>query len=76
LSIHDHEQSCFEVENATEHELFHDNPLVSKYKFYAGAPLLNKMDLSWDLCVIDTKPNKLNERKMLYNFCKSSGSIT
>jgi hypothetical protein len=28
LSIHDHEQSCFEVENATEHELFHDNPLV------------------------------------------------
>jgi hypothetical protein len=42
----------FEVENATEHELFHDNPLVvkPKYKVYAGAPLLNKMDLSWDLC--------------------------
>jgi hypothetical protein len=40
----------FEVENATEHELFliirSGNPNI---RFYAGAPLLNKMDLSWDL---------------------------
>jgi hypothetical protein len=33
----------FEVENATEHELFHDNLVWKpKYKVYAGAPLLNK----------------------------------
>jgi hypothetical protein len=44
------------------------NPLVveTQYKFYAGAPLLNKMDLSWDLCVIDTKPNKLNEEQKCF----------
>jgi hypothetical protein len=24
------------------------------------------MDLSWDLCVIDTKPNKLNEEQKCF----------
>lgn len=53
----------FEVENAAEHELFHDNPLVlgnPNIRFYAGAPLLNKNGfVMGSLCVIDTKPNKL-----------------
>jgi PAS domain S-box-containing protein len=57
----------FEVENATEHELFHDNPLVlgnPNIRFYAGAPLLNKNGfVMGSLCVIDTKPNKLNEEQ-------------
>ena len=57
----------FEVENATEHELFFDNPLVlgdPNIRFYAGAPLLNKNGfVMGSLCVIDTEPKKLNEEQ-------------
>lgn len=57
----------FEVENAAEHELFNDNPLVlgnPNIRFYAGAPLLNKNGfVMGSLCVIDTKRNKLTEEQ-------------
>ncbi|OUD36771.1 PAS domain S-box protein [Flavobacterium sp. FPG59] len=57
----------FEVENATEHELFFDNPLVlgdPNIRFYAGAPLLNKNGfVMGSLCVIDTEPKKLNKEQ-------------
>lgn len=57
----------FEVENATEHELFNNNPLVlgnPNIRFYAGAPLLNKNGfVMGSLCVIDTKPNKLTDEQ-------------
>lgn len=57
----------FEVENAAEHELFHDNPLVlgnPNIRFYAGAPLINKNGfVMGSLCVIDTKRNKLTEEQ-------------
>lgn len=56
--------SIFEVSNTADDNRFFDNPLVidgPKVGFYAGVPLINKNGYSLGtLCVIDSKPNKLN----------------
>lgn len=54
-----------EVEDPYLDERFHDNPLVTGEPFvgfYAGVPLVNDNGSAiGTLCVLDTKPNKLNE---------------
>ena len=61
------EDDIFEVEDAIADPRFVDNPLVTGYphiRFYAGAPLIaaNGTKLG-TLCVIDNKPNKLNQKQ-------------
>ncbi len=55
----------FEVPNAAIDDRFHDNPMVTEQPhviFYAGIPLVSSQGHALGtLCVIDNKPNKLNE---------------
>ena len=56
-----------EINDADKDERFEDNPLVTgdpHIKFYAGVPILdeNKLPLG-TICVIDTKPHKLNKKQ-------------
>lgn len=54
------------VNDATQDDRFHDNPLVTKanYKFYAGMPLItpdgNKLGT---ICVVDSVPRTLSEEQ-------------
>ncbi len=59
------DDKIFEVENALENSIFSENPLVTdnpNIRYYAGAPLKDETGLNLGtLCVIDDKPNKLND---------------
>lgn len=58
------EKQVFEVEDASQHPHFSDNPLVTgppNIRFYAGMPVYAENSLPLGtLCLIDTKPRKLS----------------
>ena len=60
-------ETTMEVQDATQDERFKNNPLVTgspNIRFYAGAPITLPLgERIGSLCVIDTKPNQLNEDK-------------
>lgn len=57
---------AFIVENAAEHELFKENPLVAgepHIRFYAGMPLIESDGFALGtLCLIDQKPRSFEPR--------------
>jgi DNA-binding LytR/AlgR family response regulator len=61
------QNDIFEVEDATQNELFRSNPMVTgdpNIRFYAGAPLINADGFSLGtLCIIDTIPKHLTEQQ-------------
>ncbi|UTA69136.1 PAS domain S-box protein [Emticicia sp. 21SJ11W-3] len=61
--------TVMEVEDATQDNRFRNNPLVLEYpqiRFYAGYPLIDPNGFTLgSLCVIDQKPNKLNDNQLL-----------
>jgi DNA-binding LytR/AlgR family response regulator len=61
------QSDVFEVKDATQNEIFRNNPLVTgepNIRFYAGAPLINSDGFSLGtLCIIDTVPKHLTERQ-------------
>lgn len=64
------EADILEVDNATEDPRFADNPLVTgapHIRFYAGAPLRIDGQGIGTLCIIDTRPRRLNadQRRVL-----------
>ncbi|WKK79185.2 GAF domain-containing sensor histidine kinase [Marivirga arenosa] len=58
----------FIVENAVADKRFYDNPLVTddpNIRFYAGMPIKSEKGFNLGtLCVIDSKPKKLNETQI------------
>ena len=58
-------EDLMEVSDASKDKRFFDNPFVEGspfIRFYAGAPLVsNSGHALGTLCVLDTKPNKLND---------------
>lgn len=61
-------QEAFQVFDAQKDDRFFDNPLVKEAPhviFYTGIPLINQEGQALgSLCVIDHKPNKLNESQL------------
>lgn len=61
------QDSLFEVQDATQDERFWDSPMVTgnpDIRFYCGVPIKLPMGENIGaLCVIDTKPNYLNEHQ-------------
>ncbi|SNR52772.1 sensor histidine kinase [Lutibacter flavus] len=61
-------QEILMVPDAREDKRFHDNPLITGDPlviFYAGVPLVSDDGFALGtLCVIDHKPNKLNEKQL------------
>lgn len=70
------QDSLFEVQDAKQDERFWDNPMVignPDIRFYCGVPIKLPMGENIGaLCVIDTKPNYLNEyqRKTIEGLAK------
>ena len=66
-AIHDAD-NMFIIQDTRKDERFYDNPLVTgdpNIIFYAGVPLTNSAGLPLGtLCVIDHKPNTLNETQL------------
>jgi len=61
------QEGLFLVEDTLEDKRFHDNPLVVKephYRFYAGFPLKLEGHNLGTLCVLDTKPRKLDKKQV------------
>ncbi|MDE3235063.1 MAG: GAF domain-containing sensor histidine kinase [Bacteroidota bacterium] len=60
-------EEIFQIEDAWDDERFFDNPLVlgdPHIRFYAGVPLISKNGFKLGtLCVLDSKPNQLNEEQ-------------
>jgi len=63
-----HDDEIFVIENAVADKRFFDNPLVTddpNIRFYAGMPIKSENGFNLGtLCVIDTKPKKLNEQQL------------
>jgi PAS domain S-box-containing protein len=61
------DESLFEVEDATKDDRFKNNEFVTgnrNFRFYAGYPLIDSAGFALGtLCVIDTKPNSLNDNQ-------------
>lgn len=59
-----HQSDVFIVEDASQHDWFADNPLVTNdpyVRFYAGHPLDIKGQRVGTLCLLDSKPRKFTE---------------
>jgi len=63
------QDQIFEIPDASKDKRFADNPLVTgspDIRFYAGAPLISTSGMPiGTLCVVDTKPKKLNKDQVL-----------
>ncbi len=63
------QDQVFEISDATKHELFFDNPLVSGAPYvlhYAGAPISGSSGLPMGtLCVMDTQPGRLSDARKI-----------
>lgn len=70
----------FIIEDALKDERFFDNPLVTdgpKIRFYASVPLVNTQGIKLGtLCVIDTKPRKIDDDQIFAIKTLASGVMS